>query len=72
MGESLGLRVMAYGLGRHSFATEALSAGVPDAVVAALLGHTSTEMVHAHYSHISENARLLQDAAEKVARGKAG
>ncbi len=69
-GKRLGFRVIAYG-GRHSFATEALAAGIPDAVVAALLGHTSTAMVHAHYSHLSENARLLQEAAEKLA-GKAG
>lgn len=52
---------------RHTFATRALSAGIPDTHVAALLGHTSTAMVHRHYSHVSENARLLREAAEKLA-----
>jgi integrase len=51
---------------RHTFATDALANGVPDTHVAALLGHGSTRMIHAHYSHINENARLLKDAAAKV------
>jgi integrase len=41
----------AYGF-RHSFATDALSNGVPEAHVAALLGHSSTTMLHRHYSHV--------------------
>lgn len=68
----LGFRVLAYGLGRHSFCSRALAAGVPDAVVAGLMGHTDTKMIHAHYSHISENSRLLKEAAERVSRGRAG
>jgi integrase len=38
----------AYGY-RHSFATDALANGVPDAHVAALLGHSGTAMLHKHY-----------------------
>ncbi len=37
----------------HSFATDALINGVGIAQVAELLGHTSTEMVMRHYSHIA-------------------
>lgn len=68
----LGFRVIAYGLGRHSFATRALTAGVPDVLVAGLLGHTGTAMVHAHYSHVDQQARALKDAAERVSRTRAG
>ncbi len=67
----LGLgRVIAYGY-RHGLATDALAAGVPDAQVAALLGHSSTTMLHRHYSHLTARARVLQDALDKV-RGQEG
>lgn len=69
--ERVGFRVIAYGLGRHSFATRALVSGVPDTVVAALLGHRSTQMVHRNYSHVAEQSRVLKEAVEKVSR-KAG
>ena len=62
----VGFRVIAYGLGRHSFATRALSAGVSDVLVAELLGHKGTAMLHRHYSHLGEQARALKDAAERV------
>ena len=52
---------------RHTFATRALAAGIPDTHVAALLGHTSTAMIHKHYSHVGQNAKLLREAAEKLA-----
>lgn len=61
----IGHRVTAYGC-RHSYATRALEKGLPDTHVAALLGHGSTRMIHKHYSHVNENARLLKDAAAKV------
>lgn len=61
----LGGGVTSYGY-RHSYATRALELGLPDTHVAALLGHSSTKMIHAHYSHISENARLLKAAAARV------
>jgi integrase len=64
----IGRPLTAYGF-RHTFATDALGDGIPDTHVAALLGHGSTRMVHAHYSHLSENARLLKDQAARV-RGR--
>jgi len=67
----LGFRVIAYGLGRHSFATKALVSGVPDTVVAALLGHKTTKMVHSNYAHVAEQSRVLKDAVEKVSGAKA-
>jgi integrase len=54
---------------RHSFATDALAAGVPDAQVAELLGHSGTAMLHKHYSHLTAKARVLRGALEQV-RGK--
>jgi integrase len=51
---------------RHGFATDALVAGVPDAQVAALLGHSSTTMLHRHYSHLTARAAALRSALEKV------
>jgi integrase len=61
----------AYGY-RHSYATEALSSGVPDAQVAALLGHRGTGMLHRHYSHLTSRAQLLREAAGKVRGDVAG
>jgi len=54
-----------YGL-RHTFATDALAEGLPDAVVSELLGHASTQMLHKHYSHLSTKTTLLVNAASKV------
>jgi len=56
---------IAYGY-RHTFATRALANGVPDAHVAALLGHSSTAMLHRHYSHLTSQAGVLRDALAKV------
>jgi len=62
----LGIRgVMPYGY-RHSFATDALANGVPDAQVAELLGHSGTAMLHRHYSHLTARARTLKEALERV------
>lgn len=66
--EKCGIHATAYGLGRHSFATKALSSGIPTAVVAALLGHRGTGMLERHYSHVGDNARVLKDAVEKLGR----
>jgi integrase len=57
--------VIAYGF-RHTFATDALTAGVPDATVAALLGHTSTAMLHRHYSHLTSRTTVLREAVVRV------
>jgi len=59
-----GLIAYAY---RHSFATDALVNGVGIAQVAELLGHTSTEMVMRHYSHIAGKIDHMRDAAMKAA-----
>jgi integrase len=63
----IGHRVTAYGF-RHSYATRALERGTPDTHVAALMGHTSTRMIHAHYSHLDANARLLKGVAASLDR----
>jgi integrase len=59
---------MAYGY-RHSFATDALASGVPDAQVAALLGHSGTTMLHRHYSHLTARSQALRGALEAVRPG---
>ena len=48
---------------RHSFATDALERGVPDADVAELMGHEGTEMLHAYYSKLSQKRQHLRSAA---------
>lgn len=53
---------------RHTFTTEALSlAGLPVAVVSALLGHKSTKMVDEAYNHTDQATSLLKEAARKAA-----
>src|SRR5262245_1590664 len=66
LSEKLGRRVCSYDY-RHSFATRALAAVESDTIVAALLGHTSTRMIHKAYSHVSEQSRTLKDAANRIA-----
>lgn len=58
-------RATAYGF-RHTYATAALCRGLPDATVAALLGHSGTAMLHRHYSHLTSQARHMRDAAGQV------
>lgn len=60
-----GVRAIAYGY-RHTFATDALVKGVPDAQVAALMGHADTTMLHRHYSHLGQRADVLKEAAARV------
>ncbi len=60
-----GVSATAYGY-RHTYATAALAKGVPDATVAALLGHSSTAMLHKHYSHLTSQAAVLRSAAAQV------
>lgn len=60
-----GVSATAYGY-RHTYATTALARGVPDATVAALLGHSSTTMLHRHYSHLTSQAGVLRAAAAQV------
>lgn len=65
--ERVGFRVVSYGM-RHAFCTRALEAGVPDAVVAALVGHKGTAMLQRHYSHVGANAQAMRAAAERATR----
>ena len=51
--------VIPYGL-RHGFATDALAKGVPDALVAELLGHAGTGMLHKHYAHLGDRQAELR------------
>jgi integrase len=60
-----GVTATAYGY-RHTYATSALAKGVPDATVAALLGHSSTAMLHRHYAHLTSQAGVLRNAAALV------
>jgi integrase len=57
---------------RSSFATDALEGGVPDATVAALLGHTGTATLHRFYNRLSGRVGHLKDAAEKATRRAPG
>lgn len=56
---------IAYGY-RHTYATDALANGVPDAQVAALMGHAGTAMLHKHYSHLTAKTKVLHDALASV------
>jgi integrase len=60
-----GVKVTAYGL-RHTFATDALAKGVPDAQVAALMGHSGTATLHKHYSHLTARSQALREALGRV------
>jgi integrase len=51
---------------RHNTATQLLLAGVPDAHVAQILGHTNTAMLHKHYGHLSKFMKPLVDALDNV------
>jgi integrase len=63
--KKLGIKATAYGM-RHTFATDALANGVPDAQVAALLGHSGTTMLHRHYSHLTAQSQALREALGRV------
>jgi len=64
--EAVGLpSAILYGL-RHSYITDAIAAGVSDALVAELAGHSSTSMIHRHYNHVGERVKVLTDAAKIV------
>jgi integrase len=53
---------------RSSFATDALEGGVPDATVAAILGHTNTATLHNYYARLSGRLGHLKDAAARATR----
>jgi len=56
---------IAYGY-RYTFATEALSRGVSDALVAELLGHSGTAMLHKHFAHLEAKGAVLRQALDQV------
>ena len=57
---------------RHTAATELLEAGVPDAKVAAILGHTNTAMIYKHYAHVGSKIKSLRDDMERVFNASEG
>jgi integrase len=60
-----GVKVTAYFL-RHTWATDALARGVPDAQVAELLGHSGTATLHRNYAHLGARAQALREALGRV------
>jgi integrase len=61
----VGCRVRSYDF-RHSYITRSLVRGVPAAVVAALVG-TSTTMIDKYYSHVTAQGQELREVAERLA-----
>jgi integrase len=64
----LSKRVICYGF-RHTVATELLEGNVPDAKVAAILGHANTAMIYRHYGHLGAKIKNLRDEMERVLNG---
>ena len=60
-----GVKAIAYGF-RHTYATDALAQGIPEATVAALLGHSSTAMLFKHYSHLTSRTAVLKEAVGRI------
>jgi integrase len=60
-----GVQASLYGY-RHTFATDSLSKGIPDAHVSALLGHSSMAMLHKHYGHLTAYSQTLRNALASV------
>lgn len=60
-----GIKATAY-FYRHTLATDALANGVPEAHVAELLGHSSTQILHRVYSHLGTKSKLMGDSLRRV------
>ncbi|MBX9623559.1 MAG: site-specific integrase [Gemmataceae bacterium] len=52
---------------RRAFVTDALERGVDAVKVAELVGHTSTDMIMAHYAQLQERVRHMREMAGKAA-----
>jgi integrase len=52
---------------RHTLATEALTAGVSDSLVSAVLGHADTSVLHHHYQHLTARVQALREVVNRVA-----
>lgn len=55
---------------RHTFATDALVAGLDVPTVAALMGHSDSSMVSRVYGHLDQAGKHLEDAVGKLARNR--
>jgi integrase len=58
-------RATAYGY-RHTFCTDALCSGVPDGLVAELVGHRGTATLHRNYNHLYARGDALKAALNQV------
>ena len=67
LGVKLGLSHISAYVWRHSYATDALQAGVNPGALAALMGHKDLSMISRHYSHLAERTGQLRQAAEDAA-----
>jgi integrase len=67
LGEKLGLSHISAYVWRHSYATDALEAGINPGALAALMGHKDLSMISKHYSHLAERTSKLREAAEGAA-----
>ena len=61
----VGFRVMAYHI-RHTFATDALVAGVDPVTVGVLMGHKDATMVARVYQHVAYRSEHLKASLEKA------
>ncbi|WP_425395047.1 tyrosine-type recombinase/integrase [Aeoliella sp.] len=67
--KKVGFRVIAYGA-RHTFATNALAAGIDSVSLAHLMGHRDPTMVSKVYSHLSKNPQFLRQQAQNAVRSR--
>lgn len=58
----------AYGC-RHTVATELVKADMPDAKVAAVLGHKDTKMLYHHYSHLLGESQAIAEEMDRLLNG---